>query len=153
MPSDAEFGEAVHALLKELGWTHGELTPSLVHQALAQVRHLRKLADTDLVDARAKLRREQDARAELRVELDGVKAQLEPAKDVIAYALRRFQVDPEFAYHMWHTETLARLIRAYAVINGLDPGDVRKQVEANAKELPESRCATDRGFIDGGCSV
>ncbi len=42
--NDADFGTAIHHLLKELGWTHGELTPSLVHQALAQVRHLKKMA-------------------------------------------------------------------------------------------------------------
>jgi chromosome segregation ATPase len=41
---DGEFGTAIHALLKELGWSRGELTSSLVHQALAQVRHLRKQA-------------------------------------------------------------------------------------------------------------
>lgn len=42
---DEEFGQAIHRLLKELGWTHGALTPSLVHQALAQVRHLKKAAE------------------------------------------------------------------------------------------------------------
>lgn len=75
---------------------------------------------------------------------------LDVATSAVAYALRRFQVDPEFAYHMWHTETLSRLIRAYAAIEGKDPTAVRKEVEDAAKALPTSRCAADKEFIDGG---
>jgi cell division protein FtsB len=52
---DGTFGYAIHDLLKELGWTHGELTSSLVHQALAQVRHLRKMAaEVETLKARVK---------------------------------------------------------------------------------------------------
>jgi len=42
---NGQFAMAIHALLRELGWQHGELTPSLVHQALAQVRHLKKIEE------------------------------------------------------------------------------------------------------------
>lgn len=44
MGDDGSAGRAIHDLLHELGWTHGEITPALIYQALAQVRHLRKMA-------------------------------------------------------------------------------------------------------------
>lgn len=38
--------------------------------------------------------------------------------DAVRYALRRVQTDPGFAYHMLHTETMERLVRAVAATTG-----------------------------------
>lgn len=79
-----------------------------------------------------------------------VTEQLELATDAIEYALERVCRDPEFAYHMLFTETLNRLIRASARISGRDPVLVRKEIMKRTAELPQSRCAADKEFIDGG---
>ena len=72
------------------------------------------------------------------------------AGDAIAYALGRVCREPEFAYHMLFTETLDRLIRAHALIEGRDSQAVRDEVLARTKKLPVSRCQADKDFIDGG---
>lgn len=75
--------------------------------------------------------------------------QLHLATDAIEYALRRVGTDAEFAYHMLFTETLDRLIRAYARIKGRDPKVVRDEIMKRTRDLPQSRCAADKEFIDG----
>lgn len=78
-------------------------------------------------------------------------AELDAAKGALEYALRRVGNDAEFAYHMLFTETLDRLVNAYAPMDGRNAAEVRCELMERAKALPESRCAADRAFIaDGG---
>lgn len=86
----------------------------------------------------------------LTTERDQLREQLELATDAIDYALDRVGRDPEFAYHMLFTETLDQLIRASARISGRDPVLVREEIMKRTAELPQSRCAADKEFIDGG---
>lgn len=70
--------------------------------------------------------------------------------DAVAYALRRVQEDPEFAYHMLHTETFRRLCLAYAhhagkPIEEIEATYSRDMQPEHSKREP--RCAQDRDRV------
>lgn len=84
-------------------------------------------------------------------ELSALLEQFVAAHDAIVYALRRVGTDADFAYHMQHTETLERLVRAHSKIANLNSDGILGRIREQVRALPQSRCAADRAFIaDGG---
>lgn len=73
--------------------------------------------------------------------------ELEKAGASIAYALSRVQTDPDFRWHMMHTETMARLVHAEAVFTGESEEEVmkrrqewgRKSMSPADAQLPKAR--------------
>lgn len=57
--------------------------------------------------------------------------------DAVRYTLNRAQTEPEFRWHMLHTEALERLIRAEAAYTGRSEDEVR--AARNTDKQPEHR--------------
>jgi hypothetical protein len=70
--------------------------------------------------------------------------------EAIRYALNRAQTDPEFRWHMLHTETFERLCAAEAAFTGT-PIEVVRDVRGRdlqpeyRKRVPE--CGVNRGLV------
>jgi hypothetical protein len=67
--------------------------------------------------------------------------------DAVRHVLNRVQTDPEFRWHMLHTESLDRLIKAEAAHKGVPEQEVRAKRERDLqpeyrKRLPE--CSVNR---------
>lgn len=62
------------------------------------------------------------------------------ADKAVAYLLQRIKDDPRVAYHFSYTESLARLTRAHALAQGLEPEAFHRQFEATLRtEGPRCR--------------
>lgn len=68
------------------------------------------------------------------------------AQTALLHIIRRLQVDAEFRYHMMDTESLDRVVDAYAAITGQSIGDVMGAIRASRPSC-DARCAIDRDRV------
>lgn len=146
MKSEAQqLRELIHEAYGHLGAAKAQLLPTDDPVIAADV-----IAAEAILGLAWKVEREQPEGDGASKRADDLQARLSVNESAVCHVLNRVQTDPEFRWHMLHTESFDRLVKAEAASSGSSEVEVRRRREADLqpeyrKRRPE--CAVNRDRV------